>query len=324
MATARDWKTARHADGPHPVRLADVPALNQVFSDAFTERYRRDGMVGVRVPFLNPAIWRYAIDDAGSGAMVWRGERDEIVAFNIAHHSGIEGWMGPLAVRPEWQGGGLGKEIVRAGVRWLTERASTVIGLETMPRTMDNIGFYSGLGFLPTRLTVTLTLDAASGDAPAQLHGRLSTRDKDDVLAECLTLTQALVAGYDYTREITLTDALSLGDTLLIRDTGRLIGFALCHTAPLVEGRTREELRVLKMVVSDPARFEACCRALMDYARRSGTRRVAFRVQGEYVDAYARLVAMGARVRWTDLRMALAGYPEPRAERGIVLSNWEI
>jgi hypothetical protein len=78
------------------------------------------------------------------------------------------------------------------------------------------------------------------------------------------------------------------------------------------------------MAVSDPLRFEACCRALMDYARRSGTRRVAFRVQGEYLDAYARLVAMGGRVRWTDLRMAMAGYPEPRAERGVVLSNWEI
>jgi GNAT superfamily N-acetyltransferase len=324
MATARDWKTARHADGPHPVRLADVPALNQVFSDAFTERYRRDGMVGVRVPFLNPAIWRYAIEDADGGAMGWRGERDEIVAFNIAHRSGIEGWMGPLAVRPEWQGGGLGKEIVRAGVRWLTERAACVIGLETMPRTMDNIGFYSGLGFLPTRLTITLTLDATGGDAPAQLYGRLSSRDKDDVLAECLTLTQAMVPGYDYSREITLTDALSLGDTLLMRESGRLIAFALCHTAPLVEGRTREELRVLKMVVSDTSRFEACCRALMDYARRSGTRRVAFRVQGEYLDAYAKLIALGGRVRWTDLRMALAGYSEPKAERGIVLSNWEI
>ena len=324
MATARDWKTARHADGPHPVRQADVPALNQVFSDAFTERYRRDGMVGVRVPFLNPAIWRYAIEDAGDGAMVWRGERDEIVAFNIAHRSGIEGWMGPLAVRPEWQGGGLGKEIVRAGVRWLSERSARVIGLETMPRTMDNIGFYSGLGFLPTRLTITLTLDATAGDSPALLYGRLSSRDKEDMLAECLTLTQGLLAGYDYTREITLTDALSLGDTLLIRQAGRVVAFALCHTAPLVEGRTREELRVLKLVVADPLQLEACCRALMDYARRSGTRRVAFRVQGEYVDAYARLIAMGARVRWTDLRMAMAGYPEARADRGIVLSNWEI
>ena len=324
MATARDWKTARHADGPHPVRLSDVAALNQVFSDAFTERYRRDGMVGVRVPFLNPAIWRYAIEDAGTGAMAWRGDRDEIVAFNIAHRSGIEGWMGPLAVRPEWQGGGLGKEIVREGIRWLTQRSANVIGLETMPRTMDNIGFYSGLGFIPTRLTVTLTLDAANTETPALLFGRLGTRDRDDALAECLTLTQGMVPGYDYSREIALTDTLSLGDTLLVRDGGRLVAFALCHTAPLVEGRTREELRVLKLVVSEPMHFEACCRALMDYARRSGTRRVAFRVQGEYVDAYARLIAMGARVRWTDLRMTLAGYSEPKAERGIVLSNWEI
>jgi GNAT superfamily N-acetyltransferase len=324
MATARDWKTARHADGPYPVRLADVPALNQVFSDAFTERYRRDGMVGVRVPFLNPAIWRYAIEDAGSGAMAWRGERDEIVAFNIAHRSGIEGWMGPLAVRPEWQGGGLGKEIVRAGIKWLSDRSARVIGLETMPRTMDNIGFYSGLGFLPTRLTITLTLDAASVDAPAHLYGRLGPREKAEVLAECLTLTRALLPGYDYSREITLTDALSLGDTLIVREGGQVVAFALCHTAPLVEGRTREELRVLKLVVSDLTYFEPACRALMDYARRSGTRRVAFRVQGEYLDAYARLAAMGARVRWTDLRMTLTGYPEPRAERGVVLSNWEI
>jgi hypothetical protein len=189
---------------------------------------------------------------------------------------------------------------------------------------MDNIGFYSGLGFLPTRLTVTLTLDAAGAESPALLYGRLGARDKDDLLAECLALTQSMVAGYDYSREIALTDSLSLGDTLLLREAGRLVAFALCHTAPLVEGRTREELRVLKLVVNDPVRFEACCRALMDYARRSGTRRVAFRVQGEYLDAYARLVAMGARVRWTDLRMTMAGYPEPKAERGVILSNWEI
>jgi len=31
----------------------------------------------------------------------------------------------------------------------------------------------------------------------------------------------------------------------------------------------------------------------------------------------------GARVRWTDLRMTLRGYEEPRVN-GVVLSNWEI
>ena len=91
-------------DGPFRARVDDIAELNQVFSDAFTERYRRDGMVGVRVPFLNPPIWRYAIEDADDGAMLWRDERDDIVAFNIVHRSGLEGWMGPLAVRPDYPG----------------------------------------------------------------------------------------------------------------------------------------------------------------------------------------------------------------------------
>ena len=76
-------------------------------------------MVGVRVPFLNPTIWRYAIEDADDGAMLWRDDRGHIVAFNMVHRSGTEGWMGPLAVRTEFQGSGIGKEIVTRGVEWL-------------------------------------------------------------------------------------------------------------------------------------------------------------------------------------------------------------
>lgn len=49
MAVARSWRTGHHPDGPQRARVEDIPALNQVFSDSFTERYRRDGMVGVRV-----------------------------------------------------------------------------------------------------------------------------------------------------------------------------------------------------------------------------------------------------------------------------------
>lgn len=78
---------------PERIDPNDVSELNAVFADAFTERYRKDGMVGVRVPQLNPAIWRYAIEDAGDGAMQWRSERGDIVAFNIAHRSGNEGWI---------------------------------------------------------------------------------------------------------------------------------------------------------------------------------------------------------------------------------------
>ncbi|MFI5279911.1 MAG: GNAT family N-acetyltransferase, partial [Gemmatimonadales bacterium] len=142
------WRPERAAHGPLPVTDRDIPALNRLFADAFTDRYRRDGLVGVRVPFLNEAIWRYAILDAGGGAMLWKDEGDRVVAFNIAHRSGTEGWMGPLCVRPDRQLAGLGGEIVGAAVEWLKGQGAKTIGLETMPRTVDNIGFYSRLGFV--------------------------------------------------------------------------------------------------------------------------------------------------------------------------------
>jgi hypothetical protein len=87
----------------------------------------------------------------------------------------------------------------------------------------------------------------------------------------------------------------------------------------------REELRVLKLVLADAGDAEALVRQLADQSRRSGTRQVAVRVQGEFVDVYNRLVALGGRVRWTDLRMTTQGHAEPPVVgRGVVLSNWEI
>jgi GNAT superfamily N-acetyltransferase len=323
MAIARPWRAPR-PDGPYAATVDDHASLNHVFSEAFTERYRRDGLVGVRVPFLNPAIWRYAIEDANGGALVWRDERDEIAAFNIVHCSGREGWMGPLAVRPDAQGSGLGKEIVKSGIDWLTASKAATIGLETMPRTMDNIGFYSALGFSPGRLTVTVTIDASSSSDLPSVFGRLSASDKDAVLEECCALSQSVLPACDFTREVALTDSLGLGETVLFREAGRIAGFALCHTVPLVEGRAREETRVLKLVLSRQADLSAAVSTLAEFARRGGTRRVAFRVQTEYLDAYQQLIAMGGRVRWTDLRMSLAGYPEGRAKGGLLWSNWEI
>ena len=323
MATSRAWRP-QAIEGPFRPRLDQITELNQVFSDSFTERYRRDGMVGVRVPFLNPTIWRYAIEDADDGAMLWRDERGQLVAFNMVHRSGTEGWMGPLAVRTEYQGSGTGKEIVTRGIEWLKAQGATVIGLETMPRTMDNIGFYSRVGFVPGRLTLTTTLEANYADTPALVLGRLSPRDRDDAVRECRGVVQQLLPGYDYTREIHLTAELGLGDTVLLHSGDRLVGFALAHSAPLVEGRAREELRVLKMALAEDTHLDDLLAAICDFARRSGTRRIALRLQSEFMSAYRRVITLGGHVRWTDLRMSLAGYEEKLPSRGLVLSNWEI
>jgi len=323
-ASPRTWRGARPVEGPVVATADDIPQLNEVFAEAFTERYRKDGMTGVRVPPLNPSIWRYAIEDAGDGALCWRDERGRIAAFNMVHHSGTEGWMGPLCVRPDSQGAGLGKIIVQGGMRWLRQQSVKVIGLETMPRTMDNIGFYSNLGFVPGHLTVTLTLDAALGERAPELLSRLSYLEKEAAISACRDLTMRVMPGYDFTRELELTDRLTLGDTILMGPLDAPTGFAVCHTAPLVEGRTRDELRVLKLVLARRSSLPQLLGSLADLARRTGTRRVAIRLQGDYPDAYRTLVALGARVRWTDLRMSAYGWNEVAPVEGMVLSNWEI
>src|SRR6185436_1614781 len=125
-----------------------------------------------------------------AGAMLWRDDRGRVVAFNMMHRSGTEGWMGPLAVRTEYQGNGAGKEIVTRGIEWLKQNDASVIGLETMPRTMDNIGFYSRLGFVPGRLTVTTTLEAAYDDIAARSMSRLGSSDKTSAIDACRALVQ--------------------------------------------------------------------------------------------------------------------------------------
>jgi GNAT superfamily N-acetyltransferase len=322
----RMWRPERAVSGPHPVTDSDIPALNRLFADAFTDRYRRDGLVGVRVPFLNDAIWRYAIADAGAGAMLWRDEADRAVAFNIAHRSGAEGWMGPLCVRPDRQLGGLGKEIVRAAVEWLKAEGASTVGLETMPRTVDNVGFYSRLGFVPGCLTLTMTIEAAparKGEDAVWLSS-LDAAPRAERIAALARFVDTLEPGVDFTREIELTMELALGDVVTLERDGRLLGFALCHSVPLSEAGGRDEVRALKVGAADEPALLAVLAAASAYAHRMSSRRLAVRCQTAFTGAYRALITRGYRVRWSDLRMTLTGYPERMPERGVLWSNWEV
>lgn len=309
--------------GPARATQADIDALNRVFADAFTDRYRRDGMAGMRVPFLNPMIWRYAIEDGGEGALLWRDEAGKIAAFNMVHRSGAEGWMGPLAVRPDRQGRGEGRRIVQAGIDWLQLHRVRTLGLETMPRTVENIGFYSALGFEPGRLTVTLQKEV--GRRPAEPTSLSRAGARRGVLIEgCRALTDLLAPGVDFTREIELTEQLALGDTVIVEGATGIDAFALCHSAALAEERPSDELRVLKLVARNEGALEAALSGAAWLAHRERLQRVGVRCQTGYTAAYRRLVTQGWTVHWTDLRMTLSGFPEPVVPVGVVWSNWEI
>jgi len=320
------WLPDRAIHGPERPTPRDIDPLNRVFAESFTDRYRRDGMTGVRVPHLNPLIWRYALEDAGDGAMIWRDGDGQLCGFNVVHLSGREGWMGPLAVRPDRQGAGLGKAMIQAGIHWLRQRGARTIGLETMPRTVENIGFYSRLGFIPGHLTVTLVRDLER--RPSRHPELLSASGpaRAERLRACAELTARLLPGADYTRELQTTADLRIGDTLLLHNPGGgLTGFALFHTAPLAAGRPADDLRVLKLAAVNGSEFERLIGAVETAALAQNLRRVTLRSQSGLGDAYLRAVRLGYRAHWTDLRMSLSGFEEAVPTGGaVVWSNWEI
>jgi GNAT superfamily N-acetyltransferase len=320
------WLPDRAVHGPERPTLRDIDPLNRVFAESFTDRYRRDGMAGVRVPHLNPIVWRYALEDAGDGAMVWRDTDGQVCGFNVVHLSGREGWMGPLAVRPDRQGAGLGKQMIQAGIEWLRRRGARTIGLETMPRTVENIGFYSRLGFVPGHLTVSLVRDLERRPAPLPALLSAAGAARGERLRACAELAGRLLPGADYTRELQITADLRIGDTLLLGDpAGALTGFALFHTAPLAAGRPADELRVLKLAAVDGAEFERLIGAVESVALSRNLRRVTLRSQTGLGEAYLRVVRLGYRAHWTDLRMSLSGFGEAAPLAGsVVWSNWEI
>jgi hypothetical protein len=128
----------------------------------------------------------------------------------------------------------------------------------------------------------------------------------------------------DFTRELALSRDLGIGDTTLVRDGGELTGFALWHSTPLAAGRPKDELRILKVVAATPEAFERLIQAVQLSATAERVGRVAIRCQTEFTQAYLRLIELGYRVHWTDLRMLLQGYPQRIPPGGILMSNWEI
>ena len=82
---------------------------------------------------------------------------------------------------------------------------------------------------------------------------------------------------------------------------------------------------MLKLFADSVGTFERLIAAVEVCALDSGLPRVAIRCQVSSPWAYASLVRCGYRVRWTDLRMTLTGYPEASVgEDEVLLSNWEI
>jgi ribosomal protein S18 acetylase RimI-like enzyme len=100
------------------------------------------------VPYNDPGADIAFCRSTGHGEVfVGEDERRRIVATVMAGHDGHRGWIYYLAVDPEHQRGGLGKQMMRHAEAWL--HSLGVRKVQLLIRESNNVaqGFYDRLGY---------------------------------------------------------------------------------------------------------------------------------------------------------------------------------
>lgn len=140
-------------------------------------------------------------------------DNGKVLGFIYSRTWGRVGWFGTFAVLPEYQGQGIGKELINASLEYLLLQGCRVIGIETMPESAYNIGLYLGRGFKPRYLTIQLSKHLGKGIQVAELPrwSQADAHSRERWLNELQHAMLQMPPGFDYTREITFTEQFEVG-----------------------------------------------------------------------------------------------------------------
>lgn len=102
---------------------------------------------GLTVPWNDPVSdIRRCVGGPSSTLLVGLHDGD-LIATTMVGHDGHRGWMYYVAVRPEWHGRGIGREIVQAAEAWLASRGVPKVMLLVREGNAGVVPFYARLGF---------------------------------------------------------------------------------------------------------------------------------------------------------------------------------
>jgi GNAT superfamily N-acetyltransferase len=325
------------------MRPEDLKQVNSVFAKAFSNARVEEGLKQHRVSPCRLEFLRMYQDRSGDGAVV-SVDRGKVTGFNFNHLFGSTGWMGPVAVTPGYQGAGVGKSLVGAGVDYLKGRGAAIIGLETMPRNFKNIGFYLRLGFKTGPLCVDMVSPAHSGpgielgnSARCVNLGECSGDEREMMMEGAGSIAEAICPGLDYGDEIKLNERHRFGDTVLLVEGGEVAGFAVCHFEPYGQLEDRRELKVTVLALrpeggekdlgvlseSSRARLSALLAGVRSLAAREKLLMIRVHPRGDKWSAMRELIRWGYNVAYSDLRMWLAGFEESEPESCVHFCRWQ-
>jgi ribosomal protein S18 acetylase RimI-like enzyme len=257
-------------------------------------------------------------------------EDDQIVGFVLSRTWGSVGWFGTFSVLPEWQGQGIGKQLVAASLGYLRQRPDRVIGLSTMPESPYNLGLYLKMGFQMRHLTLFLRKSLAGlPESPIELPrwSEASPATGERWLASLLEATGQIHPGLDYRKEIVVTAQYEQGETVILSEGGRAVGMAVVWLTSGWQGQEATVGNTLVLALdpghTDAGRFRALLAGAESMVRAHGLEAIVVPVNGRHTWALEQLLRWDYRVDRAMLRMVLAGTDSgPAIDRHVNLVRW--
>ncbi len=337
-------KTARSASAANirTVEAGDAERIRRILQVAFEDENRRMGQQESRLPTIQDRLLAFYLDRCPEASFVAEG-KGGIIGFCLACRWGTTGWLGPIAVLPPAQGGGLGRRLIAASTSVLRDRGVTTLGIETMPRSYRNLQLYSRLGMNFVGMTLDMTRRYKPNESGSRDIGgddRLSfhslaelTGDGRSRLLESVEVISGRAApGLDYRQEVLKTEEHGLGDTLLMSWEEDPIGFAVVHSAPYAREELHGTARVNTLLIALDGEEEDEQGLLMldhlvghieSWMRSRDLNAMTIRVPTWQPGARNALLRRGFVITHSDVRMTYEGLDDPHHPGAVHLSKWE-
>lgn len=210
---------------------------------------------------------------------------NKIVGYNFIHLWGTFAWFGPFGVHPEYQGNGIGKALIEHTIKILKEdyNAST-IGLNTMPESSYNVGFYMNMGFSPLKLTLSLKKDLnALTSLPISNFYSVNEvnitneNDYSNLKSNLKTLSDKAFKNFDLTSELHLIKNKGFGTAFELKAGDSVHGIAICYTKPIRES-INENLQIKLAIIDSSVDYKAAIDSIINtctnYAKNIGYKNI--------------------------------------------------
>ena len=300
----------------------ELPLANRIFQIAFSKLIGDSSTAsyGSDINYMN----RWYTDPKATFAA----EIDsQLVGVNIATHLGSLGILGPLVVHPDFWNQGIGKKLMEPVMDCFHGWGITQIGLFTSTKTPKNLSFYQNFGFYSGFLIALMSkqIQFYEGNFRALMYSQLRDYERVKCLKACSELTDTIYTGLDITREICAINSRKMGDTILLWDDSRLLGFAVCHCGVNTEaGRNVCYIKfgIVRLGIKTEQWFEQLLQECEKFATMNGLSSLVFGVSTARCQIYQKIIALGFRIYRLGVAMHKPNNPIYNHADVFVIDDW--